>query len=95
MAAFAMMAPASHASERNGISEYVSSVSIPTAPTMEVTHSGIELTSYRNVTRFSIYSITGQIIKSVEVSDGTVTVELPKGYYIVKCDEWVKRVVIR
>lgn len=46
--------------------------------------------------RFLIYSITGQMVKSVDVAAGTdVTVELPSGYYIVKTSQWSKRVIVK
>lgn len=35
---------------------------------------------------FSIYSITGQLLKVVKLTDDShVSVELPKGFYIVRC----------
>lgn len=46
--------------------------------------------------RFMIYSITGQMVKSVDVAPGTtVTVDLPAGYYVVKTAKWSKRVVVK
>lgn len=46
---------------------------------------------------FSIYSITGQIIRVVHVSSGSrATVDLPRGFYIVKCNNlWSRKVVVR
>ncbi len=46
---------------------------------------------------FSIYSITGQLIKTVRVSAGTrVTIDMPKGFYIVKCaGRWSRKVVVK
>lgn len=44
---------------------------------------------------FQIYSITGQVIKTVTASTGETIVDLPHGYYIVKCNEWAKQVIIR
>lgn len=46
------------------------------------------------VRRFHIYSITGQLVKSVDVQ-GTAVVELPQGCYIVKCDSWSRKVVVK
>lgn len=46
--------------------------------------------------QFGIYSITGQLIKSIKVLPYTsTTINLPKGYYIVKCEKWAKQVVVR
>lgn len=46
---------------------------------------------------FNVYSITGQLIKSVKVSAGTkVTMDFPKGFYIVKCvGKWSRKVVVK
>lgn len=46
---------------------------------------------------FSVYSITGQLMKVVRVPAGThATLELPRGFYIVKCNnEWSHKVVVR
>lgn len=69
---------------------------IETAPTMTATQHGVELSAYDGEShRFSIYSITGQMIRSVEIIDNTVSINLPKGFYIVKCDSWSKQLVIR
>jgi len=50
-----------------------------------------------NDATFSIYSITGQLIKTVRVSAGTkVTIDFPKGFYIVKCSgKWSRKVVVK
>lgn len=46
--------------------------------------------------RFYIYSITGQLIKTVDVQGGcSESVELGKGCYIVKCSQWSKKVMVR
>ena len=43
-----------------------------------------------------IYSITGQMVKDLEVAPGMdVTVDLPAGYYIVKTAQWSKRIVVK
>ena len=45
---------------------------------------------------FSVYSITGQIVKSLSVSSGaSATINLPKGFYIVKCEYWSRKVVVK
>ena len=46
---------------------------------------------------FSIFSITGQLIKTVRVNAGTrVTIDMPKGFYIVKCaGRWSRKVVVK
>ena len=46
---------------------------------------------------FNIFSITGQLIKTVRVNAGTkVTIDVPKGFYIVKCaGKWSRKVVVK
>ncbi|MBR5333013.1 MAG: T9SS type A sorting domain-containing protein [Muribaculaceae bacterium] len=44
---------------------------------------------------FQIFSITGQVVKTATVSHGSATIELPKGYYIVKCIHWSKSVIVK
>lgn len=43
---------------------------------------------------FQIYAITGQLIKRVQLTDTATTIEIPQGCYIVKCDSWVKKVIV-
>jgi len=60
---------------------------------------GVELSApadAADAVRFMVYSITGQVIKTVDVKAGVpVTVELPAGVYIVKCDKWSHRIIVR
>lgn len=42
-----------------------------------------------------IYALTGQVVKSFTAHPGVNTVDLPKGYYIVKCDRVSSRVVVK
>lgn len=67
------------------------------APAVKSVASGIEITGAASTDcHFSIYSITGQLVKTVDVAASTrVTVDLPKGYYIVKCSAWARKVVVR
>lgn len=44
---------------------------------------------------FQIFSITGQAIKNITISQGSTTIELPRGYYIVKCNHWSKTVIVK
>lgn len=46
---------------------------------------------------FNIYSITGQLIKVVRVAaDQRATIDIPKGFYIVKCsNQWSRKVVVK
>lgn len=48
------------------------------------------------VMRFEVYSITGQLVKTVTVTPTSpVRVELAKGFYIVKCESWTRRVMLK
>ncbi len=46
---------------------------------------------------FSIYAITGQLLKSVKVSaDSHMSVDMPKGFYIVRYNsQWSRKVVVK
>lgn len=67
---------------------------------MEATVQGgaghITLFAGTNDVVFSIYTITGQVVRVVRVAaDSRVTLELPKGFYIVKCgSQWSRKVVV-
>lgn len=74
--------------------DMVSSVTTA-APEIKTVAEGIELTvTDGEVHHFYIYSITGQMVKSVDVAESAV-IDLPQGYYIVKCKEWSKKIVVR
>lgn len=65
-------------------------------PTVTVDKGFIELTAPDSeIVKFEIFSITGQLIKSLTVKGSTVKVDLPKGFYIIKCDSWTKRVMLK
>jgi len=57
----------------------------------------INLTAGGEDATFSIYSITGQLVRTVRLTaDGHATVDLPKGFYIVKYnDKWSKKVIVK
>lgn len=65
-------------------------------PSVRVDGVVIEMRNpYSEPVKFQIFSITGQLIKSVIVKTAPVRLELPKGFYIVKCDNWTKRVMLK
>ena len=70
---------------------------VVTGPTAQGTEGRIIFTAGSNDAVFNVYSITGQLIKVVRVSaDQRVTVDFPKGFYIVKCsNQWSRKVVVR
>lgn len=51
---------------------------------------------YQDAT-FSIYSITGQLIKTVKLgAEQRTSVDVPKGFYVVKCaGQWSRKVVVK
>lgn len=46
------------------------------------------------VYHFQIYSITGRLEKTFSLRDGSQTVDLPQGCYIVRCEKWSKKVIV-
>lgn len=48
-----------------------------------------------SVCRFTIYSITGQVVRVLVVKPGNECVELQKGFYIVKSEYGSQKVVVR
>ncbi len=57
----------------------------------------IAMTAGESDATFNVYSITGQLIKTVKVNAGTkATIDFPKGFYIVKCvGKWSRKVVVK
>jgi len=57
----------------------------------------ITLTAGTTDATFNIYTITGQLFKVVRVSaEQRTTVDVPKGFYIVKCgNQWSRKVVVK
>ena len=60
-----------------------------TAGTLTVNnHSG-------KTTSFTVYSITGQVVKVIELKAGSSTFSLPQGFYIVKTDDYTMKVAVK
>lgn len=70
---------------------------VTTGPTALGAEGRIVFTAGNSDATFNVYSITGQLIKVVRVNaDQRVTVDFPKGFYIVKCgSQWSRKVVVR
>lgn len=65
-------------------------------PTINVVGQQIEIEiSDDSSHQLTVYALTGQIVKSEAVEYGRTLVDLPRGYYIVKVDKTVKRVIIK
>lgn len=57
----------------------------------------ITLWAGNDAEEFSLYSITGQLLRVVQVpANSQVTIDAPKGFYIVRCgSRWSRKVVVR
>lgn len=65
-------------------------------PQVRVLGNHVEITVPGDEDRtVTIYALTGQVVKTLTAAPGVTTVDLPKGYYIVKCDRVSSRVVIK
>lgn len=63
---------------------------------IKVTPGGeLELTALNSTTRFDIYTITGQLVKTLELRNETERVQLPSGCYIVRTQDRSQKIVIR
>ena len=67
----------------------------PAQPSVQGANGRILFTAGSEAVVFSVYSITGQLVRTVKVAaEGHATVELPKGFYIVKCGTQGSRKVV-
>lgn len=75
----------------------VASSLVAAQPSVRALHGGLELVNPLEAgMTFAIYSITGQLVKQVDVAGGsTLSVDLPTGCYIVKCAKWSKKIVVK
>ena len=71
-------------------------VEVSVLPTVKVSNGRVEITIQGDESRqVLVYALTGQLVKTVTASPGTTAIELPAGYYIVKCDRLSQRVIVR
>lgn len=84
------MSAADTGDESKGADTFVSGVSVYSGNGVIVLNNNSE-----EAVTFNIYSITGQMIKSVTIQGGNSNIDLPKGFYIVKCNQWSKRVIVK
>lgn len=69
---------------------------ISEAPTLSVGRNSLTVKGGEDCNMlFEVYSITGQLIKRFKLDDGSYTLELPRGCYIVKCSRWSKKAIIK
>lgn len=66
-----------------------------TEPSASPVEGAVELTAPgTGQLTFHIFSITGQLVKTVSIEGETARIELPRGCYVVKCGRWSKKVLI-
>lgn len=64
-------------------------------PSASPVEGGVDLTAPApGPLTFHIFSITGQLVKTVVIREDTVRIELPRGCYVVKCGRWSKKILI-
>lgn len=64
-------------------------------PSASPVEGGVDLTAPApGQLTFHIFSITGQLVKTVSIREETVRIELPRGCYVVKCGRWSKKILI-
>ena len=69
---------------------------VASQPQVRVLSGQIEITIPGDENKsVQVYTLTGQIVKNFVAAPGVTLVDLPAGYYIVKCDRTTCRVVIR
>ncbi len=73
----------------------VENVSIPA--TVRAAEGRIVLSAGTSDATFGIYSITGQLLRTVRIAaESHTTIEMPKGFYIVRCNgSWSRKVVVK
>ena len=71
-------------------------VEVAQQPTLKVAHGQVEIFLPGNEARqLTIFALTGQVVKTATIQPGNTVIELPAGYYIVKCDRLSQRVIVR
>lgn len=64
---------------------------------VEVSGSAIVIHNEYGTNIFNIYSVTGQLIKSIQLTGNAVaSIDVPKGFYVVKCNnDWARKIIVR
>lgn len=80
----------------NPAEQHSAAMQVAAQPQIKVLKGQIEITVPGDEARqVAVYAITGQIVKNFAAAPGATVVDLPSGYYIVKCDRISCRVVIK
>lgn len=65
-------------------------------PQVRVVSGGVEIVVHGETdVHVTVYALTGQAVRTLEATPGVTSVDLPKGYYIVKCDNVSCRVIVK
>lgn len=65
-------------------------------PQIKIVSGQLELTAPDGETvKFEIYSITGQLVKTVELRGQSERLDLPQGCYIVRAPGFTKKIVLK
>lgn len=76
-------------------SESVDNIAV-NKPIIRVVGSHVEISLSGNESRVVVfYSLTGQIVKTLTIHPGTTLIDLPTGYYIIRCERYSQRVILR
>ena len=76
--------------------EAPASTIVASQPQVRVLHGQVEITIPGDESRqVQVYALTGQVVKSINATPGVTSIDLPAGYYIIKCDRASWRVVIK
>lgn len=65
------------------------------APRISVNQGSVTITATADTQiTFEVYSMTGQLVKRIRTNDGSVSFDLPRGCYIIRCERWSKKIVV-
>lgn len=71
-------------------------VDMATLPVVKVINGHVEIHLTGDESRqVVVFALTGQQVKTVTANPGVTVIDLPAGYYIVKCDRLSQRVIVR
>ena len=71
-----------------------SSLIVPTTlPNIFIADETVAIMSDINQ-KIEIYSIAGQLIKSLLMQESKLEIKLNKGIYIIKCDSFIEKIII-
>ncbi len=86
-----------YAMGKGAVKQYESAQQDKTIPTLSIVDNTIHIKNARQGCIMEIYNILGVKIDTmtIDTTEKSITLNLPKGYYIVKLDNTVRKIVIR